>query len=165
MQHEPSLVSELPAGAVEMENDICQVRVHVLGDDLALVAPGAQQVAPGEGLLGDRIVRSGRGQQLMDRAHVSSGASAKRILGARTSELNSARRRSAASKSTSRVNADVPASCKASATSGRSSPSRTRPAPPNVSGIAPAFRATTGTPCASASMSGAQKPSCTDIDR
>ena len=53
----------------------------------------------------------------------------------------------------------------ASETSGKSPPPSRRPALPSVSGTAPAARATTGTPWARASMSGAQNPSCTDIER
>ena len=51
-----------------------------------------------------------------------------------------------------RVETDVVSSWSASATSGKSEPSSTSPAPPSVSGIAPASRATTGTPLASASI-------------
>ena len=69
-QDQGAFVDEALAGAVERVRRPHQLGIHVLGDDLAVESPAAQEIAPGEGLSGDRVPwRDGR-EKLMDRGHV-----------------------------------------------------------------------------------------------
>ena len=71
MQDDATLVHEALARPVERICGARQVWVDVLGEDLALVAPAAQQVAPGEGLARNGVVRRSRRQDLVDRDHLA----------------------------------------------------------------------------------------------
>ena len=75
------MAQEAPAAPVERKCRAIEVRVDVLGEDLALIAPPAQQLAPGEGLIRDRVVGRGRWQDLVDCRHLAECSGVLVILG------------------------------------------------------------------------------------
>ncbi len=79
--HGPGAQEVRPAG-VEAPDAPGERRVHVLGHDLAGVAPPLQQALPGERLVGDRVAGGGGRDDLGDGGHGASrpATSAKRAL-------------------------------------------------------------------------------------
>ena len=81
VQDHATLAQEALAASIERKCRAIEVRVDVLGEDLALVAPPAQQLAPGEGLIRDRVVGRGRWQDLVDCRHLAECSGVLVILG------------------------------------------------------------------------------------